>query len=195
MSSLPPRWSAQTQWFRIFKEMIDSGAIAAMGPYAFAVYTVIKSHSNFETGLSFPSAETISEKSGVSLSSVKRSLKKLEEQKYIKREKQGRSNIYTINEKINIKDENGNTAGKVTWAHLPIREKETSEEIKKLLATGEFNAATIIKFEPHKKHRKINSGPSEDIKEIISLAEKINDDEIKNKLISILQHAQEKAAD
>ena len=95
-------FKAETAWFHIFKTMIDNGDVARMGPYAVTVYLVIKSHTNFATGRAFPALETIAEKSGVSLAQVKRELKTLEKFGYITTEKKGRSNHYTLREKIEI---------------------------------------------------------------------------------------------
>jgi hypothetical protein len=55
--------SAELAWFHVFKAMIDDGEVAKIGASAFTTYCVIKSHTNFATGVAFPSIETISEKS------------------------------------------------------------------------------------------------------------------------------------
>jgi len=70
--------SAELAWFHVFKAMIDDGEVAKIGASAFTTYCVIKSHTNFATGVAFPSIETISEKSGISQAQVKRDLKTLE---------------------------------------------------------------------------------------------------------------------
>ena len=56
--------SAELAWFHVFKAMIDDGEVAKIGASAFTTYCVIKSHTNFATGVAFPSIETISKKSG-----------------------------------------------------------------------------------------------------------------------------------
>ncbi|KPB24357.1 hypothetical protein [Pseudomonas amygdali] len=45
---------SNTYWFHIFQAMVDH-ELAKLGPYAFAVYCVIKSHCDLRTGLSIPS--------------------------------------------------------------------------------------------------------------------------------------------
>ena len=32
----------ETSWFHVFRTMVDSGDVAAMGPYAVTVYLVVK---------------------------------------------------------------------------------------------------------------------------------------------------------
>lgn len=45
-------------WFHVFKSMVDND-LRTLGPYAFAVYCVIKSHCRLESGLAEPGIETI----------------------------------------------------------------------------------------------------------------------------------------
>ena len=53
-----------TGMFHVFKAMIDDGEVAKISASAFTTYCVIKSHTNFATGVASPSIETISKKSG-----------------------------------------------------------------------------------------------------------------------------------
>jgi hypothetical protein len=41
---------SNTYWFHIFQAMVDH-ELATLGPYAFAVYCVIKSHCDLRTGV------------------------------------------------------------------------------------------------------------------------------------------------
>ena len=74
----PPILNADTYWVHLLKDMVHSGEAAKIGPYAFAVYMVIKAHTN-ANGTAFPSVPTIAEKSGMSEPQVKRQLKILTE--------------------------------------------------------------------------------------------------------------------
>ena len=68
-----PILNADTYWVHLLKDMIHSGEAAKIGPYALAVYVVIKAHVNM-AGSSFPSVQTIAEKSGMSDRQVLRQL-------------------------------------------------------------------------------------------------------------------------
>ena len=138
-------FEAQTTWFHVFKNMIDNGDVAAMGPHACTVYLVIKAHTNYSTGLSFPAIETISEKSGISVAQVKRELIKLESLGYITKEKKGRSNSYTLREKIEIKDEQGRPSAVATWDYLPSSVSAAVADLKNVLVSGD--AAKIVHIE------------------------------------------------
>ena len=140
-------FKAETSWFHVFKTMVDSGDVAAMGPHAVAVYLVVKSHTNFATGRAFPALETIAEKSGVSLSQVQRELKTLAKFGYVTIEKLGRKNHYTLREKVEIKDESGRPSAVATWDYLPTSVGAAVAELKHVLMTGDIGGARIVNIE------------------------------------------------
>lgn len=82
-------FQAETTWFHIFKTMIDSGDAAKMGGTTFLVYSVIKAHTNYSTGRSFPAIDTIAEKAGIDGRQVIRCINKLIEMEYVTKEKEG----------------------------------------------------------------------------------------------------------
>lgn len=145
-----PLLEAQTTWFHIFKSMVDSGDIAKMGPYATTVYMVIKAYTNWKTGKSWPGLELIVEKTGISLAQVKRSLKVLEENGYISREKVGRHNKYTLREKVSVMDGSGEDkrpVAEATWDYLPSTVKAAVAELQNFVVTGKEDGLTVIHIE------------------------------------------------
>jgi len=143
----PELFQAETTWFHVFKTMIDCGDVAKMGPHAVTVYLVVKSHTNFATGRAFPALDTIAEKSGVSLAQVKRELKILEEFGYITKEKKGRSNCYTLREKIELRDEAGRPAAVATWDYLPSSVSAAVADLKNVMVTGNAEGARMVHIE------------------------------------------------
>jgi hypothetical protein len=129
-------FTAETSWFHVFNAMVKSGDVAAMGPHAVAVYLVIKAHTNFSTGRAFPAIETIVEKSGVSRAQVMRSLQTLEHLGYLSKEKAGRSNVYRLREKVEIRDGEGRPAAVATWDYLPSTVREAQAELRKFMMNG-----------------------------------------------------------
>lgn len=152
-------FKAETQWFHVFKAMIDSGDVAKMGPHAATIYLVIKAHANFATGFAFPSLETISEKSGISLAQVKRELKTLEEHGYISKEKRGRNNIYRLREKIDITDESGRPAAVASWDYLPASVSAAVADLRRVLVEGDFGGARLVNIEQLTLNIHTGSGP------------------------------------
>lgn len=142
-----PLFEAQTSWFHIFRAMIESGDAAKMGGTTFLIYSVVKAHTNWSTGRSFPSIETIMEKSGAVKRTVLRSLKTLEDMGYITREKRGRKNAYTLREKVQIEDEQGRPTAVAMWDYLPSTVKAAQAELKNFVMTGEATDFKIIHVE------------------------------------------------
>lgn len=140
-------FEAQTQWFHVFKAMVDNGDLAKLSGSAVKVYLVVKAFTNYSTGRAFPALETIVEKSGLSLSQVQRELKSLEEFGYISKSKEGRKNIYTLREKVEIKDDQGRPTAVATWDYLPSSVQHAVADLKNVLVTGELAGAKIVHIE------------------------------------------------
>lgn len=140
-------FEAETHWFHVFKSMVESGDVAAMGPHAVTIYLVIKAHTNFSTGRAFPSIETIVEKSGVSDKQVRRELPILAKFGYITIKKVGRKNEYTLREKITLKNERGRPTAVASWDYLPASVQAAVADLKNVLITGDFSGAKIIHIE------------------------------------------------
>lgn len=140
-------FKAETTWFHVFKDMIDNGDMAKIDGSAIKCYLVIKSHTNFSTGRAFPAIETIMEAAGLSESQVIRCIKQLEEFGYITKRKEGRKNIYTLREKVQVKDEHGRPAAVATWDYLPSSVSHAMADLKNVLMTGDLGGAKIVHIE------------------------------------------------
>lgn len=140
-------FKAETTWFHIFKDMIDSGDMAKLEGSAVKVYLVVKSYTNFSTGRAFPAIETLAEKSGMSDSQVMRCLKALEELGYISKAKEGRRNIYTLREKVQVLDDQGQPAAVATWDYLPSTVQHAVADLKNVLVTGDIAGARVVHIE------------------------------------------------
>lgn len=142
-------FKAETRWFHVFKSMIASGDVAKMGPYAFTVYSVIKAHTSFSKGHSFPEISTIVEESGISKAQVHRALDVLEELGYVRRGKKpsGRGNLYIFREKVDIEDKQGNHVADASWDYLPLGVSSAIAELKHVKMTGDFSGAKIVQIE------------------------------------------------
>lgn len=147
MNAQTELFEATTTWFHVFRSMIDSGDVKNLGPYAVTVYLVIKAYTNFSTGRAFPAIETIAEKSGVSVAQVKRELKKLEAFGYISTEKKGRSNVYTLREKVELRDKSGRPQAVATWDYLPASVGEAVADLKNVIMTGDASSAQVVHIE------------------------------------------------
>ena len=140
---------AQTAWFHVFKDMIDCGDIAKIGPYATTVYMVIKAYTNWKTGKAWPGVELIVEKTGISKIQVVRSLKKLEEAGYLVKERVGRHNKYTLREKVSIykSEDDKRPIAEATWDYLPSNIKSAFAELQNFVVNGDEKGLNIIHIE------------------------------------------------
>lgn len=138
---------AETTWFHVFKDMIDSGDMAKLDGSAIKVYLVIKSYTNFSTGRAFPAIELIAEKSGLSKIQVMRCLKNLENAEYITKSKSGRHNVYILREKVSIKDSEGRPQAVATWDYIPSSVRNAMAELKHAVVSGEMVGGKVIHIE------------------------------------------------
>lgn len=138
---------AETTWFHVFRSMFSSRDAARMGPYAVTVYLVIKAHTNFNTGNSFPSIDVIVDETGISRSQVIRVLKVLETFGYLKRTKAGRKNEYRLREKVSIRDGSGRQAAVATWDYLPTTVQAATADLKNLMLSGNFSGSRVVHIE------------------------------------------------
>lgn len=137
-------FSADTTWFHVFKDMIDCGDLAKLDGSAIKIYLVVKAHTNFTTGRSFPPVEMIAEKTGLSERQVIRSVQELEKFGYITKTRVGRHNVYTLREKVTLKDDAGSTQAVATWDYIPSGVREAMADLKHVMITGDLAGAKIV---------------------------------------------------
>lgn len=137
-------FSAETTWFHVFKDMIDSGDMARLDGSAIKVYLVVKSYTNFSTGRAFPALELIAEKAGLSERQVIRCLAELESAGYIGKEKAGRHNLYTLREKVSLKDAEGRPQAVATWDYIPNSVRDAVADLRNVMVTGDLGGAKIV---------------------------------------------------
>lgn len=142
-----PLFESHAEWFHVFVEMIENGDAAKMGGTIFLIYAVIKAHVSFKSGVSFPSIEKISEKSGVSRETVIRSLKVLEDMQYIIKQKVGRHNVYKLREKINIRNQDGENAAVATFDYIPDLVKTATAELRNFNLSGSNEQFKVVHIE------------------------------------------------
>lgn len=138
-----------SDWVHLFKYMVENKSIAKMSGSALKVYVVIKTLSGFENGKTTASHSVIAEHSGLSVISVKKSIKELKELGYLFSERYGRKNTYQIIEQIPTAHHSGNPNA---IAEIPYQRKNMNklvkvirdEFVKKLSGTEGIRDVNII---------------------------------------------------
>ncbi|MBF0169040.1 MAG: helix-turn-helix domain-containing protein [Alphaproteobacteria bacterium] len=133
---MKPKFRADGSWFHVFRDYVHSGACAGLGPYATTILIVIKSFTNFETGYSFPSIQTICELSGISRRQVLLSLASLEQAGFLTKIKEGKSNSYRVRERVQINDHAKRPVAVAIWDYLPRAVKQAQAELQNFVLEG-----------------------------------------------------------
>ena len=123
-------------WVHLLRGMIRGGGIAKLGRTAFCVYAEIKAHTDLETGNAWPSIELLAKLVGVSKLSVLTAIETLVKEGFLKVEKKGRSNHYSIVETVNIVEQSGAPWGNGQRKYVPTGFGDFVDELKRLARTG-----------------------------------------------------------
>lgn len=142
-----PGMDAVTGWFHVFRSLVVSGDLARMGPHAFAVYAVLKSHAHHTTGQAFPGVERVAELSGVSARQVKRELQRLVALGYLAAARRGRSNVYTLRERVEVLDAAGQPAAVASWDYVPASVAAAVADLRRVLVSGQLGGAQLVHIE------------------------------------------------
>tara|TARA_Y100000310_G_scaffold314714_2_gene364362 strand:- start:632 stop:1408 length:777 start_codon:yes stop_codon:yes gene_type:complete len=93
-------WDVDERFQKVLYSMFDELQIAEMGMTAFCVLCCIRRHVPYSGVSSFPSAQLISQMLGCSKPPVYDAIKKLAKLGWLTIEKEGRKNVYGLNEKF-----------------------------------------------------------------------------------------------
>ena len=140
-----PEFGINTTWFHVLRGMILEGRIAELGVNAWAVYCVIKAHTDMKTGDAFPDRGRIADLIGVSHDTVDRALKQLIKQNIIEEVgKVGRTKKYRLIEEIPMSLTTTLEQGQVTGtgaARMPYAGLEFGNVLQQLKAFAETGVA------------------------------------------------------
>lgn len=83
-------------------DLFESGLVAQIGPNAFAVWSAIKAHADYQTGVSWPSIRRLMELTGLASATVQGCLKRLEEHRLLRSEVKGKNRYYLARERLDV---------------------------------------------------------------------------------------------
>jgi len=129
--------------------MIESGDVAEMGPAAFTIYCIIKSHVNFESGRTFPSLDLIMEETGIgSKVTVVKHLKTLQNMGYLEKKNiVGKSNDYRLIEKVKFQGKNvdgDKVPMEASWDYVPVGVKQAVQDIRNVIVSGVLPSKSAV---------------------------------------------------
>jgi len=75
-------------------DLFESGLVAQIGVSSFAVWSAIKAHADYQTGMSWPSIRRLMDLTGLASATVQKCLKTLEASNLLRSEVKGKSRYY-----------------------------------------------------------------------------------------------------
>jgi len=123
-------------WFHVLRSFSHDKEIAKIGTMALAVYIVIKGHTDFHTGSAFPSIPVIAEQIGVTDDTIRLALKQLVKHGWLTVGKKGRSNLYSVVEKVHIDGQDGQRWATAERKYVGKEFQGFVEELQRLAKTG-----------------------------------------------------------
>jgi DNA-binding transcriptional MocR family regulator len=83
-------------------DLFESGLVAQIGPNSFAVWSAIKAHADYQTGVSWPSIRRLMELTGLASATVQKCLATLEEHRLLRSEVKNKKRYYLARERLDI---------------------------------------------------------------------------------------------
>lgn len=83
-------------------DLFESGLVAQIGPNSFAVWAAIKAHSDFQTGVSYPSIRRLMELTGLASATVQKCLTTLEQSHLLRSQVKGKRRYYIARERLDV---------------------------------------------------------------------------------------------
>jgi DNA-binding transcriptional ArsR family regulator len=133
-------------WFHVLRSVIARGGISTMGVNAWAVYCVLKNHTDLNTGKTFPGREKIAELIGASEDTVDRALSRLAELGIAEKQKEGRKNVYHLVEKVPMTSSSGDLAAHAQARYVPMAFETVMDDIKEFAQSGKLPANAQFKI-------------------------------------------------
>jgi len=99
-----PLWNFNLRWVPIMRAMFDSGEVSEMGSPAFLCWVCLRTYSDFNTGMAYPSIETLSEKLRQSTKSTSNQIRTLIDMGYVRKYKSKGRNYYQVIDKFKAEE-------------------------------------------------------------------------------------------
>lgn len=128
--SITPGPDMDISYFTVPRDMVASGLIAGIGPYAFLVWCVLKYFADYASGKSWPGIRRIAEVCQIAPDTVNKSILTLEEAGLVRVTRLPRKNEYYPKDCITIKDECGRRIKMVSINYTPTTLREKHKLLK-----------------------------------------------------------------
>jgi len=127
-------------------DLFESGLVAQIGTNSFAVWSAIKAHADYQTGMSWPSIRRLMELTGLASATVQRCLKILESANLLRSEVKGKSRYYLARERLDI-SLGSRVMCTVVVDYVPAQLRSKLAKVKAALETGKADEETFAQVE------------------------------------------------
>jgi len=110
-------------------DLFESGLVAQIGTNSFAIWSAIKAHSDFQTGVSYPSIRRLMELTGLASATVQKCLGILEQSHLLRSEVKGKRRYYIARERLDVSIGN-RILCTVVLDYVPSSMRENVKKIK-----------------------------------------------------------------
>lgn len=129
-------------------DLFESGLVAQIGPNSFAVWSAIKAHADYQTGVSWPSIRRLMALTGLASATVQKCLTILEGHRLLRSEVKNKKRFYLARERLDI-HLGTRVICTIVVDYVPASMRNKLARVKEALATGEadeeaFAACEII---------------------------------------------------
>ena len=124
-------------WFHVMRSAVHAGRIAEIGPTAWAIYCVIKSHADKDSGTAYPTHKRIAELVGVSDKTVQRIIPELVAAGMITKSKERRNDRYQVLESLPLTDrQTGQSRGAAVVPYRAAALQSLLRDLQEYAASG-----------------------------------------------------------
>jgi DNA-binding transcriptional regulator YhcF (GntR family) len=127
-------------------DLFESGLVAQIGPNAFALWSAIKAHADYQTGLAYPSIRRLMELTGLASATVQKCLHTLEDAKLLRSEVKGRSRYYIARERLDI-SLGSRVLCTVVVDYVPAKLRAQVQAVKEALESGKDDPEVFASVE------------------------------------------------
>ena len=127
-------------------DLFESGLVAQIGTNSFALWSAIKAHADYQTGLAFPSIRRLMELTGLASATVQKSLKTLEDARLLRSEVKGRMRYYIARERLDI-SLGSRVLCTVVVDYVPAKLRNQLAKVREALETGKDDPETFASVE------------------------------------------------
>ena len=121
------------------RDLFESGLVAQIGVNAYAVWCAIKSHSDYQTGISWPSVRRMMELTGLASATVQKALATLEAAKLLRSEVRKKRRYYVARERMDVRF-GDRILCTIVVDYVPAKMRQTLARVQNALKSGEQDA-------------------------------------------------------